>query len=197
MRKTILSAASALAIFAGSGAVLAQTQEAEPEMQSETTTEDLGVQEETTTGAGTGGTAAPDTGTGTTTGTGTDTTPGTTMGTDTGTTAAPVNLSELRPLNGEDEGVIVEGIPADEVIGGWLVNHEGERIADVNDLLVDSAGEPQGILAGFGGFLGFMQREVAVPLDRVQLVRGDDREFPTDLTEDEIEAMPEYEEPDA
>lgn len=185
MRKTILSAASALAIFAGSGAVLAQTQEAEPEMQSETTTEDLGVQEETTTGAGTGGTAAPDTGT-----TGTAGTAGTTTG-------APVDVSQLQPLNGETDGVIVEGMPADEVIGGWLVNHEGERIADVNDLLVDSAGEPQGILAGFGGFLGFMQKEVAVPLERVQLVRGDDGEFPTDLTEDEIESMPEYEEPDA
>lgn len=191
MRKTILSAASALAIFAGSGAVLAQTQEAEPEMERETTTEELGVQEESTTGAGTGGTAAPDTGT--TTGT----TAGSTTGTDTGSTSAPVDLTSLQPLNGETDGVLVEGVPADEVIGGWLVNREGERIADVNDLLVDSAGEPQGILAGFGGFLGFMQKEVAVSLDRVQIATGTDSEFPSDLTEEEIEAMPEYEEPDA
>jgi len=191
MRKTILSAASALAIFAGSGAVLAQTQEAEPEMERETTTEELGVQEEGTTGAGTGGTAATDTGTTT------STTTGATTGTDTGTTSAPVDLTSLQPLNGETEGVMVEGVPADEVIGGWLVNHEGERIADVNDLLVDSAGEPQGVLAGFGGFLGFMQKEVAVSLDRVQIAAGSDSEFPSDLTEEEIEALPDYEEPDA
>lgn len=91
---------------------------------------------------------------------------------------------------------MVEGVPAEDVVGGTLVNQNGEKIASINDLLVDSNGEPQGLLVGFGGFLGLMEKTVAIGFDRVDLTPNEDNEYRTDLTEEEIEALPEYEEPE-
>ncbi|MDF2097421.1 PRC-barrel domain-containing protein [Aquibaculum arenosum] len=132
----------------------------------------------------------------------TDTGTGTDTGTDTGAdtddameSTAPVDLSQLHPHGGDAEGIVVEGVPAEDIVGGHLVNQDGERIATINDLLIDSDGEPQGLLVGFGGFLGFMEKEVAVGFDRVEFTQNEDEEYPSDLTEEEIEAMPEYEEP--
>lgn len=187
MRKTTLSAVSAIAIFLGSGLALAQTeQEPSGTTAPETETETM---PEAETGTGTGDT---------TTGTDQPATPDT--GTATGDApepAEPVSISDLRPLDGETEGVMVEGVAADDIVGGHLVNQEGERIASINDILVDSSGEPQGLLVGFGGFLGFMEKEVGVTLDRVEIVSNEDNEYSSDLTEEEIESMPEYEEPES
>ena len=47
-----------------------------------------------------------------------------------------------------------------------------------------------------GGFLGLMEKTVAVGFDRVELTANENNEYRTDLTEQEIEAMPEYEEPE-
>ncbi|HLS69364.1 MAG TPA: PRC-barrel domain-containing protein, partial [Kiloniellales bacterium] len=142
----------------------------------------------------------------------TDTTPGgAATGADTGTTmpdmdddtatdmsdtAAPVDLTQLHPYDGDPSGITVEGVPAEDIVGGTLLNQEGEQIANINDLLVDSDGQPQGLLVGFGGFLGLMEKTVAVGFDRVDLTPNEDNEYRTDLTEQEIEAMPEYEEPE-
>lgn len=223
MKKTLLAAVSASAFLFASGAALAQSDEepaATSETMEETTTEDMGVTEE---GSDNGessdmsesdsmdsdtappvsdDTEAPDTGMDSDTEMDTDMEDSSmdeAPSTDTSgamESTAPVDLSQLYPHGGDAEGIVVEGVPAENIVGGHLVNPDGERIATINDLLIDTDGEPQGLLVGFGGFLGFMEKEVAVGFDRVELVQNEDDEYSTDLTEEEIEAMPEYEEPE-
>lgn len=216
MKKTLLSAVSALAILMGGSLAMAQDQDdtAPPATGAgETTDSDSG------TGATTGdtdsggaatdtpGTSMPDAGeeTPTTTAPSDTTTPPATTTTppaattDTTTpseTTTPIDLTQLHPYDGDPTGIMVEGVPAEDVVGGTLVNQNGEKIASINDLLVDSNGEPQGLLVGFGGFLGLMEKTVAIGFDRVDLTPNEDNEYRTDLTEEEIEALPEYEEPE-
>lgn len=229
MKKTLLSAVSAFAIFLAGGVALAQDQDTSGAANGtpETSTQDGASTGPTGTGTttGTDDGATSDAPAGTATDMDTDTTDvpaagdtgtstgGAATGDDAGTTmpdvgdddtsstmttetTTPVDFTQLHPYDGDPTGITVEGVPAEDIVGGTLVNAEGETIADINDLLVDSDGEPQALLVGFGGFLGLMEKSVAVGFDRVELTANDEDEYVTDLTEQEIEAMPEYEEPE-
>lgn len=251
MKKTLLSAVSAFAIFVAGGMAFAQDQSTSdtngaPTTQEDSSTSGAAGSGDATTGTSdsmpeTGGAGAgaaddstdsstDDLGTGSgsdqmddagsdtdlpsdTGTTGTGTIGGAATGDDAGTTmpemgdddttsgltdtTTPTDFSQLHPYDGDPTGIDVEGVPAEDIVGGTLVNQEGDSIASINDLLVDSNGEPQALLVGFGGFLGLMEKTVAVGFDRVELTANEDNEYVTDLTEQEIEAMPEYEEPEA
>ncbi|MGM0560135.1 MAG: PRC-barrel domain-containing protein [Pseudomonadota bacterium] len=106
-----------------------------------------------------------------------------------------VDISQLRPLEGDYEGVTLSnGMNAEDVAGAAIVNQEGDEVARVDDLLANQAGEVQAVLAKAGGILGIGAKELAIELS--ELSPGEDGELVTSLTEEDIEDMPEYEAPE-
>ena len=92
--------------------------------------------------------------------------------------------------------------PTQEVTGAWnakdfmssrVYNMAGERIGDVNDILVDN-GRVTSIVIGVGGFLGIGQKEVAMTPDQVKRMVHSDGEtyFTVNTTKDQLKAAPEY-----
>ena len=96
--------------------------------------------------------------------------------------------------------------PAEEVTGAWnasdfmgsrVYNMGGERIGDVNDLLVDDTGRVTAVILGVGGFLGIGEKEVSMTTDQVKrMVHSDGATyFTVNATKDQLTAAPQYERP--
>jgi sporulation protein YlmC with PRC-barrel domain len=92
--------------------------------------------------------------------------------------------------------------PTQEVTGAWnakdfmrsrVYNMSGERIGDVNDLLVDD-GRLTAFVIGVGGFLGIGEKEVSLKPDQVKRMVHSDGEtyFTVNTTKEQLQAAPEY-----
>ena len=93
--------------------------------------------------------------------------------------------------------------PTEEVKGAWNVrdfmrsrvyNMNGERIGDVNDILVDDSGRITAVIVGVGGFLGIGEKEVSMTTDQVKrMVHSDGQAyFTVNATKDQLMAAPDY-----
>lgn len=85
----------------------------------------------------------------------------------------------------------------DDLDGAPLYGADNERIGEVSQgVLADDGLRISGVVLEVGGFLGLGEHEVLLELENVQFVRsdmgGDIRAY-VDMTEEEIEAMPEWE----
>ena len=73
------------------------------------------------------------------------------------------------------------------------------NLGEINDLIVDGDGSVQAAILGIGGFLGIGERDVAVNMDQLQIMRdGEDPSNFTlviDATQEEIENAPEFTRP--
>jgi hypothetical protein len=78
----------------------------------------------------------------------------------------------------------------EEIIGQTLYGANGEEIGEVSNLVAKPGGTSPDLLVGVGGFLGIGEREVAVPLNEVQM--GTDNRLTTGMTKEQIEAMQPY-----
>jgi sporulation protein YlmC with PRC-barrel domain len=92
--------------------------------------------------------------------------------------------------------------PTQEVTGAWntkdfmgsrVYNMGGERIGDVNDILIDD-GRVTAMVIGVGGFLGIGEKEVALQADQVKRMVHSDGEayFTVNSTKDQLQAAPAY-----
>ena len=92
--------------------------------------------------------------------------------------------------------------PTQEVTGAWnakdfmssrVYNMAGERVGDVNDILVED-GRVASIIIGVGGFLGIGEKEVAMTPDQVKRMVHSDGEtyFTVNTTKDQLQAAPDY-----
>jgi sporulation protein YlmC with PRC-barrel domain len=92
---------------------------------------------------------------------------------------------------------------AEEVKGAWNVrdfmrsrvyNMNGERIGDVNDILIDDSGRVTAIILGVGGFLGIGEKEVSMTPDQVKRMIHSDGQayFTVNSTKDQLTAAPDY-----
>ncbi len=88
-----------------------------------------------------------------------------------------------QPANSDMFEVVV-----DDLYGMSVENLEGEDLGEFSRVVANN-GRMYAIIE-HGGFLGLGESEVALPLDRMML--GDDRLILQGLTEDELEALPEY-----
>ncbi len=79
---------------------------------------------------------------------------------------------------------------ATKMVGTKVVNPKGEKIGDVDDLVVDKA---DGVVAygilSFGGFLGFGEKLFAIPYGNLK--RSDDQVI-VDLTREQLEHAPSF-----
>ena len=85
---------------------------------------------------------------------------------------------------------------ADDVIGADLLGFVGEVIATVDDVVLDATGGIESILVDVGGFLGLGATTVEIPFADVTVETDEagDTVLRSQLTSDDLEAMPEYEE---
>jgi hypothetical protein len=92
--------------------------------------------------------------------------------------------------------------PTQEVTGAWnakdfmrsrVYNMSGERVGDVNDILVDD-GRVTAFVIGVGGFLGIGEKEVSLKPDQVKRMVHSDGEtyFTVNTTKEQLQAAPEY-----
>lgn len=92
--------------------------------------------------------------------------------------------------------------PTQEVTGAWnakdfmssrVYNMSGERVGDVNDILVEE-GRITAFVVGVGGFLGIGEKEVALKPDQVKrMIHSDGKTyFTVNTTKEQLQAAPEY-----
>jgi hypothetical protein len=95
-------------------------------------------------------------------------------------------------------GAIAGGYTAEELIGADIVNANGDAIDEVSDLLIDQNNEVTHVLVDVGGVLGIGTKTVALPIEQLTVAQGssDDPAFVTQMTEDQLEALPAYHEQD-
>jgi sporulation protein YlmC with PRC-barrel domain len=74
-----------------------------------------------------------------------------------------------------------------------VYNMSGERVGDVNDILVDE-GRVTAIVIGVGGFLGIGEKEVSMTPDQVKRMVHSDGEtyFTVNTTKEQLQAAPDY-----
>jgi sporulation protein YlmC with PRC-barrel domain len=79
---------------------------------------------------------------------------------------------------------------ADELQGKNVMTSTGEELGEVEDVVIEQ-GQVKAALVDVGGFLGLGAKRVAIPQERLS-VQGENVQ--TTMTQDEIAALPEYEE---
>jgi sporulation protein YlmC with PRC-barrel domain len=82
-------------------------------------------------------------------------------------------------------------IEANKLIGTSVYNMGGEKIGDINSVLLDQSGAAIGAVIGVGGFLGLGERDVAVGWQDLQIT-DNGRTVRLDATKDQLKMAPEY-----
>jgi len=70
-----------------------------------------------------------------------------------------------KPVEGQITMQSENTILADDLIGSNVYSDAGEKIGDVDDLIVNLDGSVEGVVIGVGGFLGLGEKWVAVKMD--------------------------------
>jgi sporulation protein YlmC with PRC-barrel domain len=55
-----------------------------------------------------------------------------------------------------------------KLIGVNIYNEQNEKIGDINDIILDSAGKVDGVIVGVGGFLGMGEHYVMITMDKIK-----------------------------
>ncbi|ALN72686.1 PRC-barrel domain-containing protein [Aureimonas sp. AU20] len=120
----------------------------------------------------------------------TDMAASTTQPATTGMATASAEGGYLATLGAED--YLASNLVGDNVYAG--ANTSSERIGDINNLIVSSAGRVDGFVVGVGGFLGIGQKDVGVPFDNISMTRGENNEPHAMLaaTKDQLKNAPSF-----
>lgn len=91
----------------------------------------------------------------------------------------------------EDGDMMIPGLSmsVDEVSGMDIYDSTGERVGEVDDVLMGEDGTVTGASLDIGGFLGMGEKDVVLPLE--SLTKTDDG-FTTALSKEQLESLPEY-----
>jgi sporulation protein YlmC with PRC-barrel domain len=82
-------------------------------------------------------------------------------------------------------------IEVNKMIGRSVSNMAGEKIGDIDSVLLDQSGAAIGVVIGVGGFLGMGERDVAVGWQDLQIT-DNGRTVKLDATKDQLKMAPEY-----
>jgi sporulation protein YlmC with PRC-barrel domain len=86
-------------------------------------------------------------------------------------------------------------LTADKLEGARVYGPNDEDVGEINRLILDNNGQVQRVVLDVGGFLGMGERQIAVTLDELNIVRTDDgSEFRVyvDSNQATLKAQPEY-----
>ena len=106
--------------------------------------------------------------------------------------AAPtVALAQQSWTEIDDDALMVEplGMTVGDLDGAAVYDSTGERIGELDDILMGSDGTSMAASLDVGGFLGIGERDVAVPV--TDLTPSDDG-FTVNLSREQLEALPEF-----
>jgi hypothetical protein len=81
-----------------------------------------------------------------------------------------------------------------QAVGQSVYNRAGERIGQVDELLIDNTGKVSAVIIGVGGFLGLGERKVAVNFNSLEMSRepnGNPR-MVVDVNKTTLQEAPEY-----
>ncbi|MGR3483116.1 PRC-barrel domain-containing protein [Salipiger marinus] len=70
-----------------------------------------------------------------------------------------------------------------------VMGPDGNRIGEVEQILVDDSGTPVAAVVEAGGFLDIGDEDIVVPLEELTFKDGD---FTTSMTEDELKNLPKW-----
>lgn len=87
-------------------------------------------------------------------------------------------------------------VDAQSLIGREVVNAEGERIGEVDNVVVDAEGQIRHVIVGVGGFLGIGEKNVALRWDELVLT-ADGESIAVPYTRDQLTALPDHVYPEA
>lgn len=106
-----------------------------------------------------------------------------------GAATAPAGAAGLREA--EDESLIVQpfNVSIDDLEDMDVFTPAGEEIGEVDEVLVDAAGNVVAVAIEAGGFLGMGDKRVVVGLDRLRL---ENQRLVTEMTKEQLEALPEW-----
>jgi len=97
--------------------------------------------------------------------------------------AANANQAQLR---------VIGDMTAEDLIGKDVVNADGKDIGEIDDLVLDQ-NQVAHVVVGVGGFLGIGQKDVAIPVDRLQLSGDNNAILLSGMTEDDLRNLPNFE----
>ena len=88
-------------------------------------------------------------------------------------------------------------LTADNLDDQTVYGVNNEAVGEIDELILTQGGQIDRVVLEVGGFLGLGEREVAIPFDRMRILRRDgvldDFRIYIDSTEERLEALPEYE----
>ena len=89
----------------------------------------------------------------------------------------------------------IGAINGNDLIGADVIGAEAEKVAEVETVLTDSDGKIASLVVNVGGFLGIGEKPVEVPVADLRIEQDAEAKFrvSTNYTEDELEAMQEFE----
>lgn len=106
--------------------------------------------------------------------------------------AAATGQDSQKVVN-EGSQASVEGIRAEELIGRNVVNRKGEDLGEVEGLVIQPQKEEVHAVVSIGGFLGIGDRDVAIPIEQLQ-IGTDNVTLMSQQTKEQLEVLPEYDE---
>jgi sporulation protein YlmC with PRC-barrel domain len=110
-------------------------------------------------------------------------------------TSPPVTQSKPTPPTQELKGAW----NASDFMNSRVYNMAGDRIGDVNDLVLDESGKITAVVIGVGGFLGIGEKAVSMRPDQVKrMVHSDGKPyFTVNATKEQLQSAPAYTKPKA
>jgi sporulation protein YlmC with PRC-barrel domain len=83
---------------------------------------------------------------------------------------------------------------ASKLIGTSVKNSAGEKIGDINEVVLGKDGKVAAVVIGVGGFLGLGEREVAVDFNSLRLTQdtSNNNVVTMDATKDSLKAAPQW-----
>lgn len=85
-------------------------------------------------------------------------------------------------------------VSANEFIGSSVYNGKDESIGDINDLIIGEDGKVAAAVIGVGGFLGIGEKDVAVPMAKIDVTHDENNDvrLTTVETAESLEAAPAF-----
>jgi hypothetical protein len=100
---------------------------------------------------------------------------------------AQQSAGDLREVDDDDRIVQPFSLSADRIDDMDVMTADGERIGEIEEVLMDASGQPVAVAVEVDDLLDVDDEERIVRLDRLRL---DDDRFATDLSKGQIESLP-------
>ena len=108
-------------------------------------------------------------------------------------TTPEVTYEGYRPFATDE----IAQLTADKLDDATVYGLNNESVGEIDELILSQDGKIERVVLEVGGFLGIGEREVAIPFDRMTILRSDasldDFRIYIDSTQERLEALPEYE----